>query len=195
MSQFDITNFTESIAPPRDETPNIPAWVIYGSDTTKKVYEAILLHSKKIENKIESGKILAIKDRRIVARTVLKEVGLDPSYISQPAQKQLKEFLASQNEHLTSLWELKNKREGTSGKKLSKAQLEVEVTKLRKQYNDERNKNYRGFAEEVLNSHFLEEHANLARRNQELLKEVEELRSARATLLQKLAKYEVKAVK
>lgn len=195
MGQFDIANFTVDSEPAKEEITQYPSWVTTATDSSKRVYNLIVAHAKKIEQKISEEMDLAIKDRKLVARTILSEAGLDPSYISQPAQKLLKEYLNSENDRLSSLWSRKHNRKKQSGKKLLKSEIESKYRELKKLYKIECDKNYRAFAEDVLNSKFLEAHESLARKNKELIKEVEELRASRANLQQELARLQLKVVK
>lgn len=70
--KFSLDKYTVALTPTQE-----PEWI--KSDTKRKLYQNVCMAFENINNSIKTNKKLAIKERRIVARKIALDSGVDPS--------------------------------------------------------------------------------------------------------------------
>lgn len=99
-----------------------PEWV--KSDTKRKLYQNVCEAFKTIKSAIETNKKLAIKERRIVARKIAMDSGVDPSLLSKRRQPEINTLIIEKNLELEELWKATSATKYTYGKKLTKSEIQ-----------------------------------------------------------------------
>ncbi len=156
MSEFDLNNFIHKRNEENSDDPVTPSWYEKLSEAQKKIYHAITQNFIKIESLIESKNTLAIKDRRIVLSRIAKEVNVDRSYITKRRMPQIINFIGECNDKLDRAW--KATRKNPSSRKLTKKELEKEVSRLKELLSEERDKNISDFINSALDHGLNETH-------------------------------------
>ena len=160
MNRFSLDNF--KIQQDTSASKTIPGWVEHGIESTQKLYHAVIAEVTSIKKRIQNEKNLALKERKLVNTRIATAAGVDKSLISKRRQPKLVEFIAQQNDTLAVLWNSTHKKPWTSGKKLAKDELEIEVRRLKRENKELKNAKMREYLEEAMKAELLHEHAQLA---------------------------------
>jgi hypothetical protein len=114
-----------------DRYSNTPAVVEtpeWATSTTKKIlYINVCAAFDRINNEIEAGTNLGIKDRKIVARLVAKESGVHDSLLNKRRQPEIHELITQKNNELEDLWNSHLATKYSSGKKRTKQVIQGEL--------------------------------------------------------------------
>lgn len=119
------------------EPDPLPVWAI--SDTTKKLYIALINTYKKIKAELENGTKLNLTDRKLVARRIALECNLSPSILTPRRQPDILNLLRELNESLALVHKSIIAKKWESGRKLTKDELIIENRRLRKENEKLRN--------------------------------------------------------
>ncbi|WP_422422168.1 hypothetical protein [Pseudomonas sp. GZD-222] len=114
--KFSLDEYAISSDPSKE-----PMWV--NSETKRKLFQNVCKEFEKIKGAIESKNELTIKERRIIARRVAIDSGVDPSLLSIRRQPEINNLIIEKNLELDELWNIISATKYTYGKKLTKAEL------------------------------------------------------------------------
>jgi hypothetical protein len=121
---FELDNFLTSA--PAAETPE---WA--NSETKRALYKHVCAEFERIKGRMESGEDLAIKERKIVARTIAKESRVHDSLLNKRRQPEIHELITQNNIELDKLWSHLEATKYKTSKKPSKAKIEDELRQAR----------------------------------------------------------------
>jgi hypothetical protein len=109
--------------------PEAPEWA--NSETKRALYKHVCAEFERIKTLMKSGQDLAIKERRIVARTIAKESGVHDSLLNKRRQPEINELITQNNIELDKLWNHLEATKYKTSKKPSKAKIEDELRDAR----------------------------------------------------------------
>lgn len=121
---FELDNFLTT-AP----APEAPEWA--STETKRALYTHVCAEFERIKCRMESGEDLAIKERKIVARTIAKEIGVHDSLLNKRRQPEINELITQNNMELDKLWNHLEATKYKTSKKPSKAKIEDELRAAR----------------------------------------------------------------
>jgi hypothetical protein len=121
---FELDKFLAS-AP----APEAPEWA--NSETKRALYKHVCAEFERIKTLMMSGQDLAIKERKIVARTIAKKSGVHDSLLNKRRQPEIYELISQNNNELDKLWNHLEATKYKTSKKPSKAKIEVELRDAR----------------------------------------------------------------
>ena len=185
MSKFDLENFKAEKSQPKNKEAQHPKWHKNLSKNGKLIYEEIIKTADIISKNIKSGHMLKVKEREIIASQIASKLGLHRSTIQKRRQPNLVELINKQNLKLAKLWEAEGKK--SKNKNKTKVQLSKEITRLKKQLKEERDKNYSEVLTEFLNSELNQKQSSLAAK-------VSELEAENTVLKNKISKLRVRSI-
>lgn len=169
---------------------DLPKWVMEGSETTKSLYFAAATEFSNIKSAIEAKKDLSVKQRKLILSSIAKAAKKDRSILNARRQPEVVDWVSRANAQLDELYALHKpkRRAKLSGEPdQNLAALRGEIKKLR----EERAKE---FVDRVFQSNLLEERDSLAmevltlrRRNDELMRRVDNLQAERDTQERKIS--------
>lgn len=113
------------------ELAPFPTWAT--SDTTKKLYTALINTYKAIKVNLENGTKLNLTDRKLVARRIALECNLSPSILTTRRQPDILNLIQQLNESLALVHKSATAKKWESGRKLTKEELIIENRRLRKE--------------------------------------------------------------
>lgn len=117
---FELDDFLTPNLP-----PEAPEWAT--SETKRTLYSHVCAEFTRIKILMESGQDLAIKERKIVARTIAKEGGVHDSLLNKRRQPEIHELISEYNTELEKLWNHQKATKYKVAKKPSKATIETEL--------------------------------------------------------------------
>lgn len=183
MSKFKLSDY--AVDKKNDAGDNdrehVPFWVESGTKTTKNLYKCILNEYEMLVQRIETSKtILSINDRRIVNKRIANKCCVDKSNITIRRQPDIVDLINNLNNRLATLWERIQRRKKTSGKKLTKRELEIDRSDLVKEINRLKVMNLTEYVNRYIESKVLSKQRELSKENSILKKDLakEEKRSA-----------------
>lgn len=169
----------------------LPAWMATASPSLKSLYLAYKEIETELENKIQNTNEEIIKTQRtIVKAKVAERAEVNESNFRKDREipaKILEEISAS-NKRLELLYQQKISTH-SEGKHKSKADLESEVGKLKKEVEVLRNDKYKSFFELLIDNQLTENQKNLAEKNLALELRVKELEEVVANLRKQNLEY------
>lgn len=192
MTKFNISNFKKSKTIESNDFTH-PQWVTGSSSKVKDAYQVTLKMFDDLKSKIESGESVGIKERKLVPAQIAKEIDVDRSYLTPRRTQKLCSFIDELNQELNSLWKKQNPKKAQ--KPQSKTDLQKEITKYKKLYTEERDRNYSDAISELLASEFYGPNKRLRKKYHDLQVENVELNDKVSSLTSRLRSYTIKGVK
>lgn len=107
----------------------VPEWAT--SETKRALYKHVCAEFERIKSRMESREDLAIKERKIVARTIAKESGVHDSLLNKRRQPEIHDLITQYNTELEKLWDHLEATKYRTSKKPSKAKIEDELRAAR----------------------------------------------------------------
>ncbi|EHR6922409.1 hypothetical protein KUK83_000152 [Vibrio parahaemolyticus] len=145
----------------------LPYWVIEGSNTTKKLYEAAYLEYISIKEKIESGKAKNSRETKLIPARIAAHANLARSNLHPRRQYELCQWIKNKNEELATL-NAKYEPRRLSVPPKSKRELQRELSQLRTKYRQQTEDERRKIVEEFFRSNMLDDRNQLQRENYRL---------------------------
>lgn len=144
-----------------------PLWVSNGSKTTALLYASAHSEYSRIRSLIISGKATIPKSRWLVRATIAAQAGFDRSLINPRRQLSICEWIDQKNLELDGLYSIhKNQARSTIHK--TRAELEKEISYLRKQYAERTESGHRALVEAFFSSNMLDDRDSLRQENSRL---------------------------
>ena len=204
MSKFQLDNFiskTENIEK-SDPFPdfieselkdNLIGWLSRATDKQSKSLNVVLEIYHEITSKIENKIDLKINERKIILSRVAEIVGFDKSNLTERRTPELCALVHELNIELQRLWKLTSRKSKTT--QLTKKELAQELTRVKRELANERDKNIGKILTDLLNNSIYSEKKTLADKNAQLENEVIELQKQNAQLKVLLKSHNLKIVK
>lgn len=198
MSQFDISNFTKPSPAPQGAqakalTAREPSWVAHATPKVKASYHAVLEVYDEITEKIKDKQKLPINERKIILAQIAKKIGVDRSYLTKRRTRELYDLVHKDlNIRLQRLW--KKHSTTKSGRRFSKSELEVKLTKTKRLLAEERDKNYSEAISKALRSELYGSQKKLADKCVKLQAENKELREKMENMRSQFRKDHIKGI-
>ena len=204
MSKFQLDNFiskTENIEK-SDPFPdfieselkdNLIGWLSRATDKQSKSLNVVLEIYHEITSKIEKKIDLTINERKIILSRVAEIVGFDKSNLTERRTPELCALVHELNIELQRLWKLTSRKSKTT--QLTKKELAQELTRVKRELANERDKNIGKILTDLLNNSIYSEKKTLADKNAQLENEVIELQKQNAQLKVLLKSHNLKIVK
>lgn len=204
MSKFQLDNFiskTENIEK-SDPFPdfieselkdNLIGWLSRATDKQSKSLNVVLEIYHEITSKIEKKIDLTINERKIILSRVAEIVGFDKSNLTERRTPELCDLVHELNIELQRLWKLTSRKSKTT--QLTKKELAQELTRVKRELANERDKNIGKILTDLLNNSIYSEKKTLADKNAQLENEVIELQKQNAQLKVLLKSHNLKIVK
>lgn len=204
MSKFQLDNFiskTENIEK-SDPFPdfidselkdNLIGWLSRATDKQSKSLNVVLETYHEITSKIEKKIDLKINERKIILSRVAEIAGVDKSNLTDRRTPELCALVHELNIELQRLWKLTSRKSKTT--QLTKKELAQELTRVKRELDNERDKNIGKILTDLLNNSIYSEKKTLADKNAQLENEVIELQKQNAQLKVLLKSHNLKIVK
>ena len=204
MSKFQLDNFiskTENIEK-SDPFPdfieselkdNLIGWLSRATDKQSKSLNVVLEIYHEITSKIEKKIDLTINERKIILSRVAEIVGFDKSNLTERRTPELCDLVHELNIELQRLWKLTSRKSKTT--QLTKKELAQELTRVKRELANEKDKNIGKILTDLLNNSIYSEKKTLADKNAQLENEVIELQKQNAQLKVLLKSHNLKIVK
>jgi hypothetical protein len=204
MSKFQLDNFiskTENIEK-SDPFPdfieselkdNLIGWLSRATDKQSKSLNVVLEIYHEITSKIEKKIDLKINERKIILSRVAEIAGVNKSNLTERRTPELCDLVRELNIELQRLWKLKSRKSKTT--QLTKKELAQELTRVKRELANERDKNIGKILTDLLNNSIYSEKKTLADKNAQLENEVIELQKQNAQLKVLLKSHNLKIVK
>ena len=204
MSKFQLDNFiskTENIEK-SDPFPdfieselkdNLIGWLSRATDKQSKSLNVVLEIYHEITSKIENKIDLKINERKIILSRVAEIVGFDKSNLTERRTPELCDLVHELNIELQRLWKLTSRKSKTT--QLTKKELAQELTRVKRELANEKDKNIGKILTDLLNNSIYSEKKTLADKNAQLENEVIELQKQNAQLKVLLKSHNLKIVK
>ena len=204
MSKFQLDNFiskTENIEK-SDPFPdfieselkdNLIGWLSRATDKQSKSLNVVLEIYHEITSKIEKKIDLTINERKIILSRVAEIVGFDKSNLTERRTPELCALVHELNIELQRLWKLTSRKSKTT--QLTKKELAQELTRVKRELANEKDKNIGKILTDLLNNSIYSEKKTLADKNAQLENEVIELQKQNAQLKVLLKSHNLKIVK
>lgn len=204
MSKFQLDNFiskTENIEK-SDPFPdfieselkdNLIGWLSRATDKQSKSLNVVLEIYHEITSKIEKKTDLKINERKIILSRVAEIAGVNKSNLTERRTPELCDLVRELNIELQRLWKLKSRKSKTT--QLTKKELAQELTRVKRELANERDKNIGKILTDLLNNSIYSEKKTLADKNAQLENEVIELQKQNAQLKVLLKSHNLKIVK
>lgn len=204
MSKFKLDNFISKsedneeadIFPDFIEDELRASLIDWQSRATEKQslsLKVLLENYQEIANKIELKIDLKINERKIILSRVASIAQVDKSYLTKRRTPELYKLTISLNTELERLWKLKPRRSKVT--QLTKKELNSELTKVKKELKNERDKNLGLIITELLNNKIYSDKKALAEKNAELENTVVDLQKKNAQLRVLLKSHNLKIIK
>lgn len=117
---FELDDFLNTNQP-----EEAPEWAT--SDTKRTLYKHVCAEFARIKGLMESGRYLAIKERKIVSRTVAAASDVHYSLLSTRRHPEIHELIIQYNTELEKLWNHLESTKYKVAKKPSKATIEAQL--------------------------------------------------------------------
>ena len=204
MSKFQLDNFiskTENIEK-SDPFPdfieselknNLIGWLSRATDKQSKSLNVVLETYHEIKSKIENKIDLKINERKIILSRVAEIARVDKSNLTERRTPELCALVHELNIELQRLWKLTSRKSKTT--QLTKKELAQELTRVKRELDNERDKNIGKILTDLLNNSIYSEKKTLADKNAQLENEVIELQKQNAQLKVLLKSHNLKIVK
>ncbi|WP_375276549.1 hypothetical protein [Alteromonas australica] len=204
MSKFQLDNFiskTENIEK-SDPFPdfieselkdNLIGWLSRATDKQSKSLNVVLEIYHEITSKIENKIDLKINERKIILSRVAEIAGVDKSNLTERRTPELCALVHELNIELQRLWKLTSRKSKTT--QLTKKELAQELTRVKRELANEKDKNIGKILTDLLNNSIYSEKKTLADKNAQLENEVIELQKQNAQLKVLLKSHNLKIVK
>ena len=191
MSKFQLDNFiskTENIEK-SDPFPdfieselkdNLIGWLSRATDKQSKSLNVVLEIYHEITSKIENKIDLKINERKIILSRVAEIAGVDKSNLTERRTPELCDLVHELNIELQRLWKLTSRKSKTT--QLTKKELAQELTRVKRELANEKDKNIGKILTDLLNNSIYSEKKTLADKNAQLENEVIELQKQNAQL-------------
>ena len=204
MSKFQLDNFiskTENIEKSdpfpdfidRELKDNLIGWLSRATDKQSKSLNVVLEIYHEITSKIENKIDLKINERKIILSRVAEIAGVDKSNLTERRTPELCALVHELNIELQRLWKLTSRKSKTT--QLTKKELAQELTRVKRELDNERDKNIGKILTDLLNNSIYSEKKTLADKNAQLEDEVIELQKQNAQLKVLLKSHNLKIVK
>lgn len=204
MSKFKLDNFISKsedneeadIFPDFIEDELRASLIDWQSRATEKQslsLKVLLENYQEIANKIELKIDLKINERKIILSRVASIAQVDKSYLTKRRTPELYKLTIGLNTELERLWKLKPRRSKVT--QLTKKELNSELTKVKKELKNERDKNLGLIITELLNNKIYSDKKALAEKNAELENTVVDLQKKNAQLRVLLKSHNLKIIK
>jgi hypothetical protein len=194
VSIFNLDNYegAESISLDTDNKKS-PQFVVEGTDTTKRIYHAVIVEYDDIVLKIKAAnKKIEINQRKIVASRVANKLGLDKSTLTTRRQPDNVQLIGDLNDRLSDLYRRKHEHKKISGAKLLKRELEGAYRDLKNDYEKLREQKFDEYIQSYIDSSVLNKQRELSSRNSRLERDLEVSDSKVALLEERLRDLEDK---
>ncbi len=204
MSKFQLDNFiskTENIEKSdpfpdfidRELKDNLIGWLSRATDKQSKSLNVVLEIYHEITSKIEKKIDLKINERKIILSRVAEIARVDKSNLTERRTPELCALVHELNIELQRLWKLTSRKSKTT--QLTKKELAQELTRVKRELDNERDKNIGKILTDLLNNSIYSEKKTLADKNAQLEDEVIELQKQNAQLKVLLKSHNLKIVK
>lgn len=161
-----------------------PDWV--KSALTSLLYDNVIKTFFKIQQSIECGENLSIKDRKIVLRRIAKASSVDPSALSERRHPQLIDFIKQKNLQLQELWLASSAEKYRSGRKKKKEEILSDCKAMAVEIQRLTSLSLSEALQAVINSQLTETHRNLVLLIETLKSENQELKERNSALSEQL---------
>lgn len=204
MSKFQLDNFiskTENVEK-SDTFPdfieselkdNLIGWLSRATDKQSKSLNVVLETYHEIISKIEKKIDLKINERKIILSRVAEIARVDKSNLTERRTPELCALVRELNIEIQRLWKLTARKSKTT--QLTKNELAQELTRVKRELANERDKNIGKILTALLNNSIYSEKKTLADKNAQLENEVIELQKQNAQLKVLLKSHNLKIVK
>lgn len=204
MSKFQLDNFiskTENVEK-SDTFPdfieselkdNLIGWLSRATDKQSKSLNVVLETYHEIISKIEKKIDLKINERKIILSRVAEIARVDKSNLTERRTPELCALVRELNIEIQRLWKLTPRKSKTT--QLTKNELAQELTRVKRELANERDKNIGKILTALLNNSIYSEKKTLADKNAQLENEVIELQKQNAQLKVLLKSHNLKIVK
>lgn len=185
MNKFNLDNFKIEKSDSTKKETQYPSWHKDLSENGKLIYEEITKSKIQISKKIKQGCKLSKNERLIVPSQIATRLGLHRSSIQKRRHPKLVQLIKKQNRRLEKLWEIEGKKSKYPLK--TKTQLTKEITNLKKQLKEEKDRNYSEVLTSFLNSELNQKQARLAAK-------ISELEAENRVLKNKIANIKIRSI-
>lgn len=204
MSKFQLDNFISKTGnvEKSDTFPdfieselkdNLIGWLSRATDKQSKSLNVVLETYHEIISKIEKKIDLKINERKIILSRVAEIAGVDKSNLTERRTPELCALVHELNIEIQRLWKLTSRKSKTT--QLTKKELAQELTRVKRELANERDKNIGKILTAFLNNSIYSEKKTLADKNAQLENEVIELQKQNAQLKVLLKSHNLKIVK
>lgn len=204
MSKFQLDNFISKTGnvEKSDTFPdfieselkdNLIGWLSRATDKQSKSLNVVLETYHEIISKIEKKIDLKINERKIILSRVAEIAGVDKSNLTERRTPELCALVHELNIEIQRLWKLTSRKSKTT--QLTKKELAQELTRVKRELANERDKNIGKILTALLNNSIYSEKKTLADKNAQLENEVIELQKQNAQLKVLLKSHNLKIVK
>lgn len=204
MSKFQLDNFISKTGNVEKSDPfpdfieselkdNLIGWLSSATDKQSKSLNVVLETYHEIISKIEKKIDLKINERKIILSRVAEIARVDKSNLTERRTPELCALVRELNIELQRLWKLTSRKSKTT--QLTKNELAQELTRVKRELANERDKNIGKILTALLNNSIYSEKKTLADKNAQLENEVIELQKQNAQLKVLLKSHNLKIVK
>ena len=204
MSKFQLDNFISKTGnvEKSDTFPdfieselkdNLIGWLSRATDKQSKSLNVVLETYHEIISKIEKKIDLKINERKIILSRVAEIARVDKSNLTERRTPELCALVRELNIEIQRLWKLTSRKSKTT--QLTKNELAQELTRVKRELANERDKNIGKILTALLNNSIYSEKKTLADKNVQLENEVIELQKQNAQLKVLLKSHNLKIVK
>jgi hypothetical protein len=159
-------------------TSNYPVWLNQSKPKIVALVDGALSELARIQQLIEEkGVKLSVSERQIKNVNVCNFAKVTKSYLRADRRDTANviQYIYKLNSKLAQLWEKKNTARTTSGRKLLRTELEVQVIQLKKNIKDEKNRNIREYFQEWVDMFLVDDRKRLVHKISDLTSEISEL--------------------
>ena len=204
MSKFQLDNFISKTGnvEKSDTFPdfieselkdNLIGWLSRATDKQSKSLNVVFETYHEIISKIEKKIDLKINERKIILSRVAEIARVDKSNLTERRTPELCALVRELNIEIQRLWKLTSRKSKTT--QLTKNELAQELTRVKRELANERDKNIGKILTALLNNSIYSEKKTLADKNVQLENEVIELQKQNAQLKVLLKSHNLKIVK
>ncbi|MCK8120932.1 hypothetical protein [Pseudoalteromonas sp. 2CM32C] len=204
MSKFQLDNFISKTGNVEKSDPfpdfieselkdNLIGWLSSATDKQSKSLNVVLETYHEIISKIEKKIDLKINERKIILSRVAEIARVDKSNLTERRTPELCALVRELNIEIQRLWKLTSRKSKTT--QLTKNELAQELTRVKRELANERDKNIGKILTALLNNSIYSEKKTLADKNAQLENEVIELQKQNAQLKVLLKSHNLKIVK
>ncbi|CAM3102303.1 hypothetical protein PAT01_22480 [Pseudoalteromonas atlantica] len=204
MSKFQLDNFISKTGNVEKSDPfpdfieselkdNLISWLSSATDKQSKSLNVVLETYHEIISKIEKKIDLKINERKIILSRVAEIARVDKSNLTERRTPELCALVRELNIEIQRLWKLTSRKSKTT--QLTKNELAQELTRVKRELANERDKNIGKILTALLNNSIYSEKKTLADKNAQLENEVIELQKQNAQLKVLLKSHNLKIVK